>query len=208
MFLGAITTFVFQLDDRSAFFNAHVSEESYIEQPECFAQAGTNGGTLYCKLQKCLYGLQQEGREWNKTLTQWFLKNEFTESAEDHYLFRCDVTNGSQLFVLVLADDILYFPNNNKILHDFKAKLSDAFSIDDRGKMTWFLGCNVEQSHGRISLNQRSCMKDILRKSPMFDCKPVSTPTIPRTKQSKSDCPIEGCGKSFDVWYLRTETTS
>ena len=193
------STFVFQLDVRSAFLNANLSDEIYIEQPEGFAQAGANGETLYCKLQKCLYGLKQAGREWNKTLTQWFLKNEFVQSTEDHCLFRCDGTNGSQLFLLVWVDDILYFSNNDKMLHDFKAKLSDAFSIDDRGKMTWFLGCNVEQSRGRISLSQRSYIKDIVPKSHMSDCKPVSTPAIPHTKQSKSDCPIEGSEKSLDI---------
>ena len=168
------STFVFQLDVRSAFLNANLSDEIYIEQPEGFAQAGANGETLYCKLQ-------------------------FVQSVEDHCLFRCDGTNGSQLFVLVWVDDILYFSNNDKMLHDFKAKLSDAFSIDDRGIMPWFLGCNVEQSRGRISLSQRSYIKDILRKSHMSDCKPVSTPAIPHTKQSKSDCPIESSEKSLDI---------
>ena len=89
------------------------------------------------------------------------------------------------------------------MLHTFKAKLSDAFSIDDRGKMTWFLGCNVEQSHGRISLSQRSHIKDILRKRPMADCKPVSTPAIPQTKQSKWDCPIEGSEDSLDISQIQ-----
>ena len=192
-------TFVFQLDVRSAFLNGNLSDEIFIEQPEGFAQAGANGETLYCRLQKCLYGLKQAEREWNKTLTQWILKNEFVQSAEDHCLFRCDGTNGSQLFVLVWVDDILYFSNNDKMLHDFKAKLSDAFSIDDRGKMTRFLGCIVEQSRGQISLSQRSFIKDILRKSHMTDGKPVSTPAIPHRKQSKSDCPIEGSEKSLDI---------
>ena len=193
------STFVFQLDVRSAFLNANFSDENYIEQPEGFAQAGANGETLYCKLQKCLYGLKQAEMEWNKTLNQWFLKNEFVQSAEDRCLFRCDGTNGSQLFVLVWVDDILYFSNNDKMLHDFNAKLSDAFSIDDRGKMTWFLGCNVEQSHSCISLSQRSYIKDILRKSHMSDCKPVSTPVIPHTKQSKWNCRIERSEKSLDI---------
>ena len=127
------------------------------------------------------------------------MKNEFVQSAEDHCLFHCDGTNGSQLFVLVWVDDILYFSNNDKMLHDFKAKLSDAFSIDDRGKMNWFLGCNVEQSRCHISLSQRSYIKDILRKSHMSDCKPVSTPAFPHTKHSKSYCPIEGSEKSLDI---------
>ena len=157
--LAASWSTFFRLHIRSAFLNANLSDEIYIEQPEGFAQAGANGGTLYCKLQKCLYGLKQAGREWNKTSAQWYLKNEFIQSAEDHCLFRCNGTNGSQLFVLVWIDDILGFSNNNKMLQDLNVKLSDAFSINDCRKMTWCLGCNVEQSHGRISLGQRSYLK-------------------------------------------------
>ena len=119
------------------------------------------------------------------------MKNQFIESAEDHSLFRCHGTNGYQFFVLVWVDNILYLSNNDKMQHDFKAKLSNALSIDDRGKTIWFLGCNVEQSHGPISFSQGSYIKDTLRKSHMSDCKPVSTPAIPHTKQSKTDCPIE-----------------
>ena len=62
--------------------------------------------------------------------------------------------------------------------------------------MTWFLGCNVEQSHSRIS---PSSIKDILRKSHMSDCKAVNTLAIPLTKQSKSVCHIEGSENSFDI---------
>ena len=57
------STFVFQLEVLSAFLNANLSDEIHIEQPEGFAQAGANGETLYCKLQNCLYGLNQAGRE-------------------------------------------------------------------------------------------------------------------------------------------------
>ena len=146
-----------------------LNDENYIEQPEVFAQGGANGKTLYCKLQKCLYGVKQAGRagrKWNTILTQWFWKNEFIQSAV-YCLFRCDGIIGFQLFVLVWVDNLLYISNKEKMLHDFKAKFSDAFSIDDCKKVPWFLGFNVEQSHGRISLSQRSNIKDILRKSHM-----------------------------------------
>ena len=143
-----------------------------------------------------LVSIKQEGNGQNRT--KWFLKKEFVQSAKDHCLFRCHGKNGSQLFVLDWVDDVLYFSNNDKMLHNFKAKLSDAISIDDRGKMTWFLGCNIEQSRGRVCLSQRSYIKDILRKSHMSDCKPVSTPAKSHTKQSNSDCPVDGRENSLE----------
>ena len=89
-------------------------------------------------------GLEQN---FNRLL---FEEHNIVQSAENHCLFRCDATKGSQFFVLVWIDDILYFSNNDKMLHGFKTKIIDAFNIDDRGKMTWFLGSNVEQPRGRI----------------------------------------------------------
>ena len=46
------STFAFHLDVRSAFPNANLSDELYIEQPEGFAQAGPNGGTLSLQASK------------------------------------------------------------------------------------------------------------------------------------------------------------
>ena len=94
------TTFVVQFKVRSALLNANSSDDFYIEQPEGFAPVRANGETLCCKLQKCLFGLKRTGRGRNKTLTQWILKKEFVQPAEDHCIYRCDGTNGSQFFIL------------------------------------------------------------------------------------------------------------
>ena len=58
----SLWTFIFQLDVRSAFLKANLSDGIYKEQPEGFAQAGDNGETLCCRLQKCLSGLNQARR--------------------------------------------------------------------------------------------------------------------------------------------------
>ena len=129
------TTFVVQFDVRSALLNANLSDDIYIEQPEGFGPVRANGETFCCKLQKCFFDLEQAGRGRNKTLTQWILKREFVQLAEDHCLCRCDESNDSPFFILgttFSVDDILYFSNNDKMLHDFKTELSDAFGIDDR----------------------------------------------------------------------------
>ena len=149
------STFVFQLDVRSAFI-ANLNDKIYIEQPKGFALVGAYGGKLYWNLQKCLYGLKWAGREWNKTLYRWFLKNSFVQSAEDQCLFRCDGTNCSHFLELVWVDDFLDFSSSDKMLHAFEAKLSDAFSINDRGDITWFFECNIEQQRARISLIYRT----------------------------------------------------
>ena len=55
--------FVFQLDVCSAYLNAELQDDVYLEQLEGFIPAGENGKKLHCKLLKSLHGLKQVGRE-------------------------------------------------------------------------------------------------------------------------------------------------
>ena len=41
-----------QLDIKTAFLNAKIDEDIYLEQPESFEETDLNGGKLYCKLEK------------------------------------------------------------------------------------------------------------------------------------------------------------
>ena len=50
------------MDVKTAYLNAPIDCEIYIEQPEGFEQQGENGVKLVCKLQKSLYGIKQSGR--------------------------------------------------------------------------------------------------------------------------------------------------
>jgi hypothetical protein len=51
---------VYQMDVRSTFLNAYLSEEVYMEQPEGFKFS--DNPDLVCKLKKALYGLKQAPR--------------------------------------------------------------------------------------------------------------------------------------------------
>ena len=41
-----------QLDIKTAFLNAKIDEDIYIEQPEGFEEIDLSGGKLYCKIEK------------------------------------------------------------------------------------------------------------------------------------------------------------
>ena len=53
---------VHQMDVCTAYLNAEVDHEIYVEQPPGFVKSNKNGPKLYCKLKKSLYGLKQSGR--------------------------------------------------------------------------------------------------------------------------------------------------
>ena len=47
------------MDVKTAFLNADVDQEIYLEQPEWYVQKNRPGNVIYCKLNKALYGLKQ-----------------------------------------------------------------------------------------------------------------------------------------------------
>ena len=51
---------VHQMDVKTAYLNAPIDREIYIEQPEGFRKSGNSGETLVCKLKRSLYGLKQK----------------------------------------------------------------------------------------------------------------------------------------------------
>ena len=56
---------IHQMDVMTAYLNAPVDREIYIQQPEGFEKCDKNGNDLVCKLTKSLYCLKQSGRNYN-----------------------------------------------------------------------------------------------------------------------------------------------
>lgn len=68
---------VHQMDVKSAYLNAPIDPEIYMEQSEGFEKKGKNGGKLVYKLKKSLYGLKQSGRNWNNMLHTYLINEQF-----------------------------------------------------------------------------------------------------------------------------------
>ena len=57
-----------QMDFKSAYLNAPIDFDIYVEQPKGFKVKSNNGDNLVWRLKKSLYGLKQTGRNWNNTM--------------------------------------------------------------------------------------------------------------------------------------------
>ena len=76
-----------QLDIKTAYLNADIDDEIYVEQPPGFAIPKSCGRNYVCKLNKSLYGLKQSGRNWFHTLRDFMLSKNFRQSKNDPCLF-------------------------------------------------------------------------------------------------------------------------
>lgn len=59
---------IHQMDVKTAYLNADIDCDIYLEQPEGFVKTNEGGDKLVCKLKKSLYGLKQSGRNWYNLL--------------------------------------------------------------------------------------------------------------------------------------------
>lgn len=76
-----------QMDVKTAYLNADIDCEIYLEQPEGFMRTNERGEKLVCKLNKSLYGLTQSGRNWNNMLHKFLSDQEFSQSVADPCLY-------------------------------------------------------------------------------------------------------------------------
>ncbi|KAG8501158.1 hypothetical protein CXB51_003243 [Gossypium anomalum] len=140
-----------QVDINKAFLNGDLSEEIYMVQPPGFEKQGPNGEHLICKLRKALYGLKQAPRAWFHKLKDFLVAASFEVSKADNSLFI--LRSGSQLlYVLVYDDDIIITGNDSRAIDRFVAQLNDTFSLKDLGKLSYFIGIEVNYGSNGVFL--------------------------------------------------------
>jgi len=84
----------------SAFLEAPLQEEVYVEQPHRYTNGNRN---IACLLKRALYGLKQSSREWYNTLRAFFEGHGYMRLNKDHSVFVHE--NGT--VVAIYVDDIL-----------------------------------------------------------------------------------------------------
>ena len=164
---------VHHMDVKSAFLNGDLVEEVYVHQPPGFQNSKYPGKVM--KLRKALYGLKQAPRAWNAKLDHELHKLGFVRSEEEHAVYKKG--SGSSLLLLgVYVDDLIICgPNKNKIV-EFKEQMCRTFSMSDLGMLSYYLGMEVKQSPGQITICQRAYATKIVEQCGMTGCNPADTP--------------------------------
>lgn len=82
------------------------------------------------------------------------------------------------IYLLIYVDDILITGNNPNCITQLTQDMSRRFSMKDLGSLHYFLGTEVYGSTNGMHLSQSKYILDLLTRTNMLDCKPVSTPSI------------------------------
>jgi hypothetical protein len=164
---------VHHMDVKSTFLNGDLQEEVYVQQPPGFSDPRAKGRVL--KLKKALYGLKQAPRAWNARLDQELYKLGFVRSMEENAVYR----RGSGLSLLIVGvyvDDLIICGPNNRMISTFKEQMKKSFNMSDLGLLSYYLGLEVKQKTGEITISQSAYAEKILETSGMKGCNSVDTP--------------------------------
>ena len=165
--------FVHQMDVHTAFLNGKLDEDIFMSQPEGFEVEGKED--MVCHLHRSLYGLKQSPRCWNKELSCHLLKSGFQQSIADPCVF-FQWKNGKLNLVSICLDDLILVLDLMEDLQKTKADLSVRFKMKDLGQLRYCLGivCNV--SEGKICINQKPYIDNLVRRFGLSDACGVLTP--------------------------------
>ncbi|GJS95890.1 ribonuclease H-like domain, reverse transcriptase, RNA-dependent DNA polymerase [Tanacetum coccineum] len=146
---------VHHLDVKSAFLHGDLKEEVYVTQPEGFVKRQDNGKVY--RLIKALYGLRQAPRAWNIKLDNTLKSLDFKKY------------------------DLIITGTPKKEINKFKAQMEEKFEMSDLGLLAYYLGIEVTQTNGDISIKQSAYGNKILKEARMIDCNETLIPMDPGT---------------------------
>jgi len=160
-----------QIDFITAFLNAPLDYEIYMEQPEGMS---TRGDGRVLLLLKALYGLKQAPRQWNIELHNWLIQRDYRPIIQDPCIYVKNTTAGRAIILALYVDDtaVAYHIKDEAIWLADKAALSAAYPITDMGDCQWLLGMEIRRDRAKseLTLSQLAYTERVLQQFDLIEC--------------------------------------
>lgn len=187
---------VHHLDAKTAFLNEDIKEDVYVAQPEGYEKKGREH--LVYKLKKALYGLRQAPRAWYEKLNTYLKELGFNRCSHEPAVYTRKEREDT-LVIAVYVDDILVTGSKNSMIENFKNEMSTKFQMSDLGKLSYYLGIEVEQTDGCIILKQSGYARKVLEKAGMLECNATTYQMDPKMQITRDEM-----GEAVDVTMFKS----
>lgn len=180
-----------QMDVPTAFLNADVEEDIYMEMPEGYRQPG-----MVCKLQKSLYGLKQAPRNWDQ-LAHSFITGEmgFKATVSDPSLYFKRSRTGRLMLIYRFVDDMQgnHHAEDAAEFQECIALLEKRFQVKTLPTSAWMLGMRISRDRKArtITLDQELYVTKALEKYGLQQCRVVSTPEAVGALDASDDAALD-----------------
>jgi transposase InsO family protein len=101
--LATTSTHMEQLDVKTAFLNASVKEDIYVNLPDGI----DDDGDSVLKLNKALYGIKQAPREWHSEIDTFLHSLGYTSCRKDSCLYKKQTRRNNIIIIGLFVDDII-----------------------------------------------------------------------------------------------------
>ena len=141
------------------------------------------------KLRKALYGLKQAPQAWYSKFDKSLLELGLIRSNHEPAVY----DNPSNLYIGVYVDDLLVAGSSKERILEFKDKIKSLFDMTDLRLLKSYLGIQVNQLEGEITLVQSSYAQKILFNFNLLECNSSQTPleVKPMLNQDDSKNPVD-----------------
>lgn len=179
---------IHQMDVEAAFLNGPIVSEVYIKQPLGYSNV-ENSNNVLC-LKKSLYGLKESPRNWYECFNDFISTLDFERNRFDYCLYSTK-DNVNQIFIILFVDDLLICGKNSNAIADIKRKLSEHFEMKDLGKVSSYLGIEINFDVGKriMTLSQERYIESLAIKYNVTNSKLFDTPMEMNLKLEKAEMP-------------------
>jgi len=190
-----------QMDVVSAFLNAKLKEELFIEQPDGYADAKDD---KVWKLKKAIYGIKQAPYEWNKEINSLLTTIGFKRLKTDPCLYTKISKSGKVIVLFIFVDDIViaYHRIDKQEWMNYHAIITSRYKIKDLGDAQWVLGMNITRDRIKrtITIDQRRYIKKKLEQFKLTNVNPSRIPgdkNLRMVQEAKEAVPEEDRNPSY-----------
>ncbi|MDO9005653.1 MAG: reverse transcriptase domain-containing protein, partial [Aquabacterium sp.] len=179
---------MYQIDYTTAFLNAPIEENLFMEQPDGFVQLPANGSTdvkdrLVCRLVKSLYGAKQAPHNWHKMVHTFMLSLGFKSLISDSCVYVKRSGTGKLFLISLYVDDkvICFHKADTKEWNTLLATIQSKFKIEVKGECTWILQMAITRNREQktLYLSQHKYVMEVVdRFSYLFDKDDKGKPRI------------------------------
>ena len=162
-----------QMDIKTAFLNASINEDIFLEQPEKFKQVD---GDMVCKLKRSLYWHQHSGRNCYECLAVRMEQLGLHFSQHD----KCPWTQKKgdhHCWAFVWVEAIVSGSTDEDFGQWLQAEVGKQFIIGDFDPLVWFLGIAFKAEQDDLTLSHKLYTSKLLTKFGMLNSKIASTPS-------------------------------
>jgi hypothetical protein len=164
-----------QLDVKTAFLNAHVTEKIFVEPPEGM---NINKDEYTLGLNRALYGIKQAPNEWHREIDSMLKALGYTSCRKDTCLYHKLTKSMNIILIGLFVDDLttLYVNEDTDEWKHDKQSLMHAYEMTDLGAIHHILGMKIDRSDGIIMISQNVYVQDKLEEFRFDRARSVSTP--------------------------------